>query len=299
MVSIAEIDLNLLHVLHVVLEERNVARAAERLHVTASAVSNALARLRDALGDPLVTRKGRGIVPTPRAQELAPVIARALEDLSRAVLAAPFDAARCDRTFTLAVADVGQIAWVPRLVVAMERALPRAHLRVIGIDSMMSLGDLGSPEIDVHVGIAARGPGIHGEPLVDVRNVLVAGRAHRRTRVTRAALAGLRHVRVDLVPGKRFADPFAAVFARAGLPREVVMTVPSFLAALEVVAATSLVAMVPSPLLAAKGRSLGLRALSTPLPPHAISFAMSWHERTDADPAGRAFRALVRSSVRA
>src|SRR6266446_3989728 len=83
-VSIASIDLNLMLVLHTVLAERNVARAAERLHVTPSAVSNALARLRDVLGDPLVTRKGRGIVPTPRATELAPAIARAIHELARA-----------------------------------------------------------------------------------------------------------------------------------------------------------------------------------------------------------------------
>src|SRR3954454_18224175 len=107
-------------VLHTVLAERNVARAAERLHVTPSAVSNALARLRDVLGDPLVTRKGRGIVPTPRAVELAPVLARTMRELEHAIDAAPFEPATCSRTFTLAVADVGQIAWVPRLAVAMR-----------------------------------------------------------------------------------------------------------------------------------------------------------------------------------
>src|SRR5256885_13571048 len=74
-------------VLHTVLAERNVARAAERLHVTPSAVSNALARLRDVLGDPLVTRKGRGIAPTPRATELAPAIARAIHEFEQALQA--------------------------------------------------------------------------------------------------------------------------------------------------------------------------------------------------------------------
>ena len=92
-VSIASIDLNLMFVLHTVLAERNVARAAERLHVTPSAVSNALARLRDVLGDPLVTRKGRGIVPTPRATELAPAIARAIDELEHALHSGSFDAA--------------------------------------------------------------------------------------------------------------------------------------------------------------------------------------------------------------
>src|SRR5467141_743126 len=96
-------------VLHTVLAEGNVARAAERLHVTPSAVSNALARLRHALGDPLVTRKGRGIVPTPRATELAPILARTLRALEAALVTAPFDAATCTRMFTVAVADVGQV----------------------------------------------------------------------------------------------------------------------------------------------------------------------------------------------
>src|SRR5256885_13997760 len=103
----------------VVLLEQNVARAAGRLHVTPSAVSNALARLRELLGDPLVTRKGRGVVPTPRALELGPPVARALRELEQALLAAPFAAATCTRTFTLAVADLGQMTWVPRLAIAM------------------------------------------------------------------------------------------------------------------------------------------------------------------------------------
>jgi DNA-binding transcriptional LysR family regulator len=75
------------------------------------------------------------------------------------------------------------------------------------------------------------------------------------------------------------------------------MTVPSVSAAAEVVAATDLVTMLPSSLLAAKGASLGLRRLLTPLPPHTTKFAMSWHERTHADPAARMFRTLVRSIV--
>ncbi|MDB4954935.1 MAG: Transcriptional regulator, LysR family [Myxococcales bacterium] len=294
--SIASIDLNLMLVLHVVLSEQNVARAADRLHVTPSAVSNALARLRDALGDPLVTRKGRGIVPTPRAAELAPILARTMHDLELALGARPFDPASCTRTFTLAVADVGQVVWVPRLASAIRRELPRAHLRIVGIDALISLGDLGSSEVDLHVGIPGRGPGLHVDPLLEERNVLVARRRHAAAgKLSRRALGELRHVRVEMVPGKRFGDPFAAAFAEANVPRQIVMTVPSFSAAADVVAATDLVTMLPSSLLAARGRSL--RALVTPLPAHTTKYAMSWHERTHADPAARAFRALVRSTI--
>jgi DNA-binding transcriptional LysR family regulator len=298
-VSIPAIDLNLIRVLHVVLIEGNVARAAERLHVTPPAVSNALARLRAALGDPLVTRKGRGIVPTARALELAPILSRTMRDLEAAFDRAPFDAATCVRSFTLATADVGQIAWVPRISVAMQRELPLAHLRVVGIDSLIALGDLDSPEIDLHVGIPATGRDFHVEPLLAERSVLVARQGHpgARKKLSPRATSALRHVRVDMIPGRRSRDPFEKLFARAGVRREIAMTVPSFSAAAEVVAATDLVTMLPSSLLAAKGSSLGLRALATPLGAHTLQLAMSWHARTHDDPAAQAFRALARRSV--
>lgn len=297
--SIQSLDLNLLVVLHTVLAERNVARAAARLHVTPSAVSNALSRLRDQLHDPLFTRQGRGISPTPRALELEPVLSRALADLERAMLAAPFDAASCARTFTLAVADVGQVAWVPRLAKALQRDLPRATLRVINIDSLVSLGDLASPEVDVHVGIAGSGPGLHVEPLRQEPTLLVARRGHPapRRKLTARALSALRHVRVEMVPGRNYKDPFAAVFARAKVERVVALSVPSFSAAAEVVAQTDFVSMLPAPIFAAKARALGLRALATALPAHSTRFSLSWHERTHTDPAARVFRELVRGAV--
>lgn len=100
-----------------------------------------------------------------------------------------------------------------------------------------------------------------------------------------------------MVPGKNFEDPFAASFRRAKAERVVVLTVPSFSAAAEVVAQTDLVSMLPASLYAAKAKALGLRALSTSLPPHRTRFSLCWHERTHADPAARAFRELVRRAV--
>jgi len=295
----ASIDLNLMLVLHTVLTERNVARAAERLHVTPSAVSNALARLRDLLADPLVTRKGRGIVPTPRAIELAPAIARAIHELEHALQGGPFDAASCTRMFTLAVADAGQVTWLARIAGAMAREMPRAHLRVVGIDSLVSLGDLTSAEIDLHLGKRGKGPGLHVEPLFEERSVLVARRGHPALgkRLLRRALAGLRHVRVDMVPGRNVRDPVAAAYARVGVAREVVMTVPSFTAAATVVAASDLVTTLPASLHAVLGPQLELGAVVGRVPTYTIEMAMCWHERTHTDPAAVAFRTLVRRAV--
>jgi DNA-binding transcriptional LysR family regulator len=296
-VSIASLDLNLLLVLHTVLAERNVARAADKLHVTPSAVSNALARLRAALGDPLVTRKGRGIVPTPRALELAPGLARAVQELERVVLATPFDPTLCTRTFTLAMADVGQLIWAPRLAVAMSRALPLARLRLVGIDGLITLGDLTSSEIDVHVGVPWRAPGIHVERLTHDEGTLVARRAHPLFTRRATPLSSLRHVRVEMVPGKHLKDPFAAAFTRAGLNRDVVMTVPSFIAAASIVASSDLVAVLPASLFAANAQALKLRAVESAPPFGAIEIGMCWHDRTHSDPAVKAFRELVKRAV--
>ncbi|WP_328700768.1 LysR family transcriptional regulator [Corallococcus silvisoli] len=296
---IASLDLNLLLVLHTVLAERGVASAARRLHVTPSAISNGLARLRSVLGDPLVTRKGRGIVPTPRALALAPALARGLRELELAIHELPFDPTGCTRAFTLAVADAGQLTWVPRIVARMTQEMPKASLGVVGIDSLVSLGDLASSQVDLHIGMPGRGTGLHIEPLLEERMVLVARSGHPAlgARLSSRALGALRHVGVEMVPGRAFRDRVGAAYARAGIHREVAVTVPSFTAAAAVVAATDFVATLPESLVAAQGTRLGVRPLDAPLPAHTVKLALCWHERTHVDPAARHLRGLVRRAV--
>jgi DNA-binding transcriptional LysR family regulator len=300
-VSLSAIDLNLLLVLNTVLHERSVAKAAQRLHVTPSAISNGLAKLRAALGDPLVTRRGRGIVPTPRALELAPALARALGELERAVTHSPFDPATCTRTFTLAMADAGQVASLPSIAAALAHGMPQARLRVVGIESLLSLGDLGSGEVDLHFGMRASGPGIHAETLYEEPLCLVARAGHPQAqrKLSLERLAALRHVAVEIAPGRGFRDPLAASYARAQLPRAIAITVPTFAAAAAIAVATDLVATLPRSLFEAQGRTLGLVAIRGPVPEHRVSMALCWHERTHADPAATAFRALVRQALAA
>jgi DNA-binding transcriptional LysR family regulator len=97
-----------------VLEERSATRAAARLHVTQSAVSNGLAKLRELLGDPLVVRKGRGLVPTPRAEELTPLLREVTARLAMALDRRGFVPEECTRTFTIGLADSHQACEVPR-----------------------------------------------------------------------------------------------------------------------------------------------------------------------------------------
>ena len=122
--NLSALDLNLLLVLHAVLEEGSVARAAERLHVTSPAISNSLARLRAQLDDPLLVRSGRGLVPTPRAKELAPILARIVEEAEQVIEGPARDPAASTRELTLALADADQVASLPRLANALARTMP-------------------------------------------------------------------------------------------------------------------------------------------------------------------------------
>src|SRR5581483_7520917 len=123
----ADMDLNLLLVLHTVLTEGSTTRAAAHLHVTQSAVSNSLARLRRLLADKLVVRSAGRLVPTPRAVELRPLLASGLEQLRAAVAGAPgAGLEQTRRRFTLACTDFVAMILVPRLMAKLSKRLPQA-----------------------------------------------------------------------------------------------------------------------------------------------------------------------------
>ena len=122
-------DLNLLVAFEVLLEERNVTRAARRLHVTQSAMSASLRRLREAFGDPILAQHGKAMMPTPYALALAPEIAAALAALRR--LTRPnlgFDPATASRVFRIAASDYITTVLLAPLLARLEREAPRIGL---------------------------------------------------------------------------------------------------------------------------------------------------------------------------
>lgn len=297
--SLSRLDLNLLRVLDTVLSERSVVRAARRLHVTPSAISNALARLRSVLGDPLVIRSGRGIVPTTRAAELAPSLKRALNELERAVQSDAFDPTTTTKQFTLAISDAGQIARLPRLAKLLAKEMPHSQLRVVGVDTYMSSGGITGTEVDVAIiAVAEKTPGVHFAPLYKEDSVLVARRGHPRAsaQITKTQLGQLQHVDVQVAPGRGYRE-LARSYARLDIKREVGMVVPSFIAAAAVIAQTDFVATLPASLVEVLGKRLRLRVVMAPAPRITTEIKLVWHERTLDDPAMRSFREVVTRAV--
>jgi DNA-binding transcriptional LysR family regulator len=303
--NLSAIDLNLFLVLHAVLESGSATRAAKELHVTQSAVSNALARLREVLGDPLVVRSGRGLVPTPRCQELRPLIASAVAQLQSAVDGGQgFQSETCTRTFTLAGADHHGVSDVPVLAALFERRLPRALLRVVSIDYLVERDGLATGAVDVAVGPEeATGPGCRSEPLYTDDAVLLVRRDHPRVRgrtMTKAAFSASKHIDLYLTeggPGIGHRE-HTRVLQRHGVTREAGLAVPHFFAAAMAAARSDLIAGVPRRVARAFCDMLPLRAVEMPFPSPRMTQALIWHTRTDGDPGARYFRSLVIEALR-
>lgn len=297
--SLYRLDLNLLRTLDAVLTARSVVRAAELMNVTPPAVSNALARLRREFDDPLVVRSGRGIVPTPRALSLAPALRDALLRLERAVRNESFDPASTTRRFTLALSGAGQISQLPKLSRLIAAEMPHASLRIMGIDTLLSSGGVARAEVDAAImRFDEDAPGVHACTLYDERSVLVArhGHAHAGKRLTKVRLGLLRHVEVEVATGRGYRGLDEA-YARLGIQRAIAMIVPSFIAAAAVVAETDWVATLPLSLVEAFRPKYTLVRLQAEAPTQRTALHLIWHERTNADPAATAFRAIVRQSL--
>jgi len=301
--NLAALDLNLLVVLQIALEERSATRAARRLHVTQSAVSNSLARLRELFDDPLLVRSGRGLVPTPRAQELAPLLGVAFERLEAALQQAPVDPARSERTFCLACPDGQQIRDVPRIVQLLKQRMPQAKLTVISIDTLLARGGLAAAVAD---GALAPPPtasekDLRFEPLYSEDAVLVVRRDHPCAggRVTRKAFNALEHVDTLIALGEAGRGHQAAesAFARAGLERRVTVAVPSFTAAAMTVSQTRLAATLPRGVARALALHLPITLLEMPIRGFSIPVGLLWHERTEKDGLCREFRKVIAEAI--
>ena len=305
MVNLAAIDLNRLLVLHAVLTERSVTRAAATLHVTPSAISNALARLRSTFDDPLLVRSGRGLVPTPRAAALAPQLADAIAAMARVVESqSSFEPARSTRTFTLACSDAEQISEVPRIAAAFARKLPPASLRVMSVDQLESKGGIASGEVDVAIAPAQSPmPDVHFCDLYEEEGVLVVRKGHpqvRRRRMSKEQFNTLRHIDILLALGgpgigHRIVEEF---FASHGLHRDIAISVPSFAAAAAIASQTDWVAGMPRRMAAAFLRQMPLIAVAMPVPALKFRIQLVWHARTHKDAGAEFFRTLILAAVR-
>ncbi|RWL83615.1 MAG: LysR family transcriptional regulator [Mesorhizobium sp.] len=287
-------DLNLLVTLDVLLAEGSVARAARRLKLSPSAMSRALARLREATGDPLLVRAGRGLVPTPRAAELGAEVGRLVKE-AEAVLrpAERLDLARLNRSFTLRNSDGFVENFGPALLARAAEEAPGVQLRFVPKPDKDS-GPMREGAVDLETGVIGTtiGPEVRSRALFRDRFVGIARPGHPLSegRMTAARFAAGRHILIS----RRGLDrgPVDDALELAGLTRMIATVVGGFAEALALARGSDLIATVPERYTGTLREGLFTFTLPVRLAPLKIS--LLWHPRLDADPAHRWLRGLVR-----
>lgn len=288
-------DLNLLVTLDALLSEGSVARAARRLRLSPSAMSRALARLRETTGDPLLVRAGRGLVPTPRAVQLREQVRQLVQD-SESVLrpAEKLDIKNLVRSFTLRTSEGFAETFGPALILVVGKEAPAVRLCFIQKPDKDSTA-LRNGTIDLETGVVEKttAPELRVQALFRDRYVGVVRRGHPLSegQITPSRFAAGRHIFVsrDLLDK----GPIDEALLLMGLERKVVTIVGGFSTALGLARASDLIASVP------ERHTENLRAdmHCFPLPVTVPEFTVSllWHPRLDGDPAHRWLRGQIRN----
>ena len=295
-----DVDLNLLVAFEAVMHRQSISRAAEDLGLTQSALSNAMTRLRKALGDPLFVRTSAGMSPTPRAIALEGPIAQALA-LIRAATTTPtsFDPATSRRVFVIVMSDVGQIVIVPSLLERLQHSAPDAAIKTLQLSTTETRAALESGEADLAIGFLPElQAGFHAQRLFREKYVCIARRDHPRIgdSLTLERFSAERHA-VASVPGTGHAM-IEQTMAKLNLQHRIALYVNHFAAIPIVVGSTDLIATVPSRLVTLFQDVLKLRVLQCPIAPDSFDVRQLWHERYHQDPVSQWFRREIASLFR-
>jgi DNA-binding transcriptional LysR family regulator len=287
-------DFNLLITLNVLLAEGSVARAGQRLRLSPSATSRALARLRETTGDPLLVRAGRGLVPTSRAIELRERVGQLVEDVEAVLRPAEKpNLHQLIRTFTVRASDGFVENFASRLIARVSKEAPGVRLRFIQKSNKDSAA-LRDGTVDLETGVVGEttSPELREQLLFRDRFVGVVRKGHplSERRITPARYASGKHIAVS----RRGLDkgPIDEALKPLGLEREIATIVGGFSAALALARASDLIATVPE--LHTGNLRRGLYSFPLPIATRELAVSMLWHPRMHADPAHRWLRTCIR-----
>jgi DNA-binding transcriptional LysR family regulator len=287
-------DFNLLMTLDVLLTEGSVARAAKRLRLSPSAMSRALARLRETTGDPLLVRAGRGLVATPRALELRERIGPLVQEATAMLRPAQQpDLSQLVRTFTLRTREGFVDSFGAALIARVAGQAPGVRLRFIGKPDKDSTA-LREGSVDLETGVVgdSASPELRTQGLFRDRfiGVVRAGHPLSQGQISAGRFAACGHVAVS----RRGLDkgPVDEALARLDLQRHIVTSVAGFSTALALARATDLVATIPAHY--TESLRTGMHSFDLPFVLPEFTVAMLWHPRMDADPVHRWLRGCVR-----
>ncbi len=293
--DISRIDLNLLVAFDALFAERSVTRAAQRIGLSQPAMSGALGRLRELLGDPLFVRSSGGMLPTPRAQALGVVVGRALGELSTALSEETvFEPGSSARRFTLAVNEQAMAAVLPALVAKLRAQAPGVSLKVVPLLDHQPPREIAAGEMDAAVGLLRQVPADHRQRRLFREGLVSLVRADHpgpRDRIPLADYLAAPHMLIS--PQGKDRGSVDVALEAMGHRRAIVVLVPNLAAAAAILRRSDLVLTVGARLAQAFAADPGLSIRKVPLEIPAYETSLVWHERSQQDPAHAWLRGLL------
>ena len=309
--NLSRIDLNLLVILQVLLEENSVTRAASRLHVSPSALSKSLTRLRNSLEDPLFTRTAHGLKPTAHALQLKQKLPSLLQSLHQLTLAPSFDPSSSERHFSISMLESAYATLLPCYIGPLLKQAPNLRLNAFGW-SENSMQDLLKGKVDF--GITARilsdgnlfteeklPPGFASSTLFDDHQVCLVHEHHPILETIKQGTWNLEsylkqdHIQVRC-EGKEMWE-LDYFLAGQNKQRNIISTLPDFYGAASVCAYSNLVFTLPSSFVPHAQKLYPLKQIPLPFEFMPMAYVLLWHERNTDEPGHKWIREMICSSV--
>lgn len=289
-----QLDLNLLTIFDAVMTELNVTRAADRLHMTQPAVSNALKRLRHLLNDKLFVKVPSGVRPTPKAIEVWHPIREALAQIRRTLEPMTFDPTTATVTFTVAMNDFVAARLLPQLVSALEDCAPQVNIRTVPTTNINAPMLLEQAEIDLAIGVFSNSSTrLRSQILLTSPFICVMRREHPLAgkKLTLQRYVQAKHLLVTLSGEPTgFID---GMLQERGLNRRVALTVNQFAIAPQLIATSNLIAILPTHVVQLSELADQLYLTPPPIEIAPSILHMLWHERLHTDPAVGWLRSFI------
>jgi len=293
--NLKDIDLNLLLVFNHLFVEKRVSAVAQQLGLTQPTVSNALSRLRKLLDDELFLRTSRGMEPTPYAIRLAEPIAYALRTIQETLSEiSDFDPGTSTKKFTIAMTDIGEIYFLPKLLHKLAQIAPGVTISTVRNASVNLRDEIEAGRVDIAIGLLPQlKSGYFQRRLFKQRYVCMFRRGHTldKGKITVSEFAKAQHV-VVISEGTGHAKVDESI-DRRGIKRNVLLTVPHFVAVGHILSMTDMVATVPERYALACAGPFGLCHVPHPVALPEISINLFWHAKFHKEPGNQWLRGVV------
>ncbi len=298
MSDISRIDGKLLRAFDVLFEERSVSRAAVRLNMTQQGMSGVLQRLRDLFLDTLFVRASHGVVPTPRALELAPLVKAAIESLNAVITARPFDPAQASGTINIATSDYALSAFISPFFRRFKELAPNVRLVVLPRNADNLGKNIRNGRIDLALSLPRFLPTtLHRQKLFDEKYLCAIRADHPLAGTTfdLDTFCACEHLLISSA-GDEYMTTTDIALARLNRSRSIGLTIPNYGVATDIIRQTDLIGVLPQSILRSGRRNLLI--FPPPMEVEGFEFVMAWPERVHAAPIHVWFRNLCAKLAR-